>query len=136
MTIRFYKPNIVAIDMPENIKDEYLEREYKDVDSIQIIEELQLVVMYIKGQREMVNHNGYRMEIVEDIVDNDEKQAYCTSLWLNDLYQMFLGREDKPMACSKCKYVEKCKSTPPIMFNEFFEKIKGGNAIQYGFKLQ
>ena len=92
--------------------------------------------MYIKGQREMVNHNGYRMEIVEDIVDNDEKQAYCTSLWLNDLYQMFLGREDKPMACSKCKYVEKCKSTPPIMFNEFFEKIKGGNAIQYGFKLQ
>ena len=106
MTIRFYKPNIVAIDMPENIKDEYLEREYKDVDSIQIIEELQLVVMYIKGQREMVNHNGYRMEIVEDIVDNDEKQAYCTSLWLNDLYQMFLGREDKPMACSKCKYVE------------------------------
>ena len=65
MTIRFYKPNIVAIDMPENIKDEYLEREYKDVDSIQIIEELQLVVMYIKGQREMVNHNGYRIEITK-----------------------------------------------------------------------
>ena len=28
MTIRFYKPNIVAIDIPENIKDEYLEKEY------------------------------------------------------------------------------------------------------------
>lgn len=136
MTIRFYKPNIVAIDIPENIKDEYLEREYEDVDSVQIIEELQLVVMYINGQREMVNHNGYRIEIVEDIVDNDEKQAYCTSLWLNDLYQMYLGREKNIMTCSKCKYVEKCNSIPPVMFNEFFSKINGGNAIKFGFKPQ
>ena len=135
MTIRFYKP-IATINITEKMRKTRLVREYKNVDRIQIIEDLKLIVMYIKGQREMVNHNGYRMEIVEDIVDNDEKQAYCTSLWFNDLYQMFLGREDKPMACSKCKYVEKCKSTPPIMFNEFFEKIKGGNAIQYGFKLQ
>lgn len=135
MTIRFYKP-IATINISEKMKKTRLVREYKNVDRMQIIEDLKLVVMYINGQEEKLINNDYRMEIVEDIVDNDEKQAYCTSLWLNDLYQMFLGREDKPMACSKCKYVEKCKSTPPIMFNEFFEKIKGGNAIQYGFKLQ
>lgn len=63
VTVRFYKPNIVPIDIPENIKKEKLEKEYKDVDNIQIIEELQLVVMDIKGQREMVKHNGYRIEI-------------------------------------------------------------------------
>ena len=135
MTIRFYKP-IATINITEKTRKTRLAREYKNVDRIQIIEDLKLIVMYINEQEEKLAYNDYRMEIVEDIVDNDEKQAYCTSLWLNDLYQMFLGREDKPMACSKCKYVEKCKSTPPIMFNEFFEKIKGGNAIQYGFKLQ
>ena len=64
----------------------------------------------------------------------DEKQAYCTSLWLNELYQTYLGKTEKTIACSKCKYVKECNSTPPIMFNEFFSKIKGGNAIEYCFK--
>lgn len=65
MIVRFYKPNIVPIDIPENIKKEKLEKEYKDVDNIQIIEELQLVVMDIKGKREMVKHNGYRIDITK-----------------------------------------------------------------------
>lgn len=65
MIVRFYKPNIVPIDIPECVKKEKLEKEYKDVDNIQIIEELQLVVMDIKGKREMVKHNGYRIGIAK-----------------------------------------------------------------------
>lgn len=135
MTIRFYKP-IATINISKKMRKTRLVREYRNVDRIQIIEDLKLVVMYINGQEEKFIYNDCRMEIVEDIVDNDEKQAYCTSLWLNDLYQMYLGREKNIIACSKCKYVEKCNSTPPVMFNELFSKINGGNAIKFGFKPQ